>query len=416
MAAGSPFFNSLPLEEHGLEWVHPTVPMAHPLDDGTAVVLRRSVDETADGLDLDNKAYRKLMGPLVEKWDIIVDDLLSPFRRPPRHPFAMMRFGLTGMRSAKAVALNRFKGQRARAVFAGLGGHSMLPLERSFTAAFGLVLGIAGHAVGWPFARGGAHSVTLALASHLESLGGKIVTNTPVESIDDLPSNRAILCDITPAQMLKIAGHKLRGGYRRGLEKFRYGVGVFKIDYSLNGPTPWKAPEAALGGTVHVGGTLEAAIWENKHPEEPFVLVAQPSLIDDSRAPDGKHTAWVYSHVPHGTTFDMTDRIEAQIARFAPGFRDLILAKHVMPPLALQHYNANYVAGDSQRRRPGFRPVVHAADVALEPVLHTDEWYVHVLVVHATRRQRPRHVRPPRGALCPAGCLLKQCDREEAMK
>jgi phytoene dehydrogenase-like protein len=352
LGAGSPFFKSLPLEQHGLEWVHPTVPLAHPLDDGTAVVLSRSLDETAAGLGADAKAYRKLMGPLVEGWNDMVVDLLSPFRRPPRHPFAMMRFGLTGMRSVRSVAMKKFDGERARALFAGIGGHSMQPLERSFTAAFGLVLGTAGHAVGWPFARGGAHSITLALASYFESLGGEILTNTPVESIDDLPTSRAVLCDVTPAQMLKIAEQKLRGGYRRGLEKYRYGVGVFKIDFALDGPIPWTAPEAGKGGTVHVGGRIEdvaeaeAAIWNNKHPEKPFVLVAQPSLFDDSRAPEGKHTAWAYSHVPNGTTFDMTDRIEAQIERFAPGFRDLILAKHVRPPLALQEYNANYVGGD----------------------------------------------------------------------
>lgn len=352
LGAGSPFFKSLPLEKYGLEWVHPTAPLTHPLDNGTAVVLSQSVGETAVRLDADTDAYCKLMGPLVGDWDNMVGDLLSPFRQPPRHPFAMMRFGLAGMRSARSLAQSRFDGDRARALFAGVAGHSMLPLDKKFTAAFGLVLGIAGHAVGWPFARGGAHSITLALAVYLESLGGEIVTNTPVESINDLPTSRAILCDVTPTQMLKIAGQKLRGGYRRGLEKYRYGVGVFKIDYALNGPIPWKAPEAALGGTVHVGGTLdeiseaEAAIWDNKLPEKPFVLVAQPSLFDDSRAPEGKHTVWVYSHVPHGTTFDMTDRIEAQIERFAPGFRDLILGKHVLSPLALNDYNANYVGGD----------------------------------------------------------------------
>jgi len=352
LGAGSPFLQTLPLEQHGLEWVHPTAPLTHPLDDGTAVVLSQSVDETAAGLSGDAKAYGKLMRPLVKDWDNMVGDLLSPMRRPPRHPFAMTRFGLAGMRSARSLAQSRFDGDRALALFAGVAGHSMLPLHKKFTAAFGLVLGVAGHAVGWPFARGGAHAVTLALASYLESLGGEIMTNMPIESIDDLPSSRAVLCDVTPAQMLKIAGQKLRGGYRRGLEKYRYGVGVYKIDYALDGPIPWKAPEAALGGTVHVGGTLdeiseaEAAIWQNNHPEKPFVLVAQPSLFDDSRAPEGKHTAWVYSHVPHGTTFDMTDRIEAQIERFAPGFRDLVLGKHVMPPLALQDYNANYIGGD----------------------------------------------------------------------
>ena len=228
----------------------------------------------------------------------------------------------------------------------------MLPLDSPSTAAVGLVLGIAGHIVGWPFARGGAQSITKALASYFESLGGEIVTNWQVESLDELPENRTVLCDTSPAQLLKLAGEKLHGRYRRGLESFRYGVGVFKIDYALNGPIPWKAPETAWGGTVHVGGTLdeiaeaEATVWAGRVPERPFVLVAQPSLFDRSRSPDGSHTAWAYTHVPSGSTVDATQRIEAQIERFAPGFRDRILARHVMSPASMQEYNANYVGGD----------------------------------------------------------------------
>ena len=352
LGAGSPFFNSLPLAEHGLEWVHPTAPVTHPLDDGTTAVLHRSVSETADGLDSDAEAYRRLMGRLVEDWDETVEYLLSPFRRVPRHPLAMARFGLTGIRSVEAVALGRFRGEKARALFAGIGAHSMLPLDRPSTAAVGLVLGIAGHTVGWPFARGGAQSIARALASYLESIGGEILTDWQIESLDDLPESRAVLCDIPPAQLLEIAGDRLRGSYRRRLVAFRYGVGVFKIDFALDGPIPWKTPETAWGGTVHVGGTLEemaeaeATVWAGKVPERPFLLVAQPSLFDGSRVPDGKHTVWAYTHVPHGSTFDATDRIEAQIERFAPGFRDLILAKHVMTPAALQEYNANYIGGD----------------------------------------------------------------------
>ena len=361
LGAGSPFFKTLPLAEHGLEWVHPVAPVTHPLDDGTAAALNRSVSDTADGLDADAAAYRKLMGPLVAGWDRSVDYLLSPFRRMPPHPISMARFGLTGIRSVESVARGRFEGERARALFAGIGAHSMLPLDRPSTAAVGLVLGMAGHAVGWPFARGGAQSIARALASYLRSLGGEIVTNRRIESLDELPDSRAVLCDISPAQLLEIAGDRLDGRYRRRLESFRYGVGVHKVDFALDGPVPWKAPETAWGGTVHVGGTLdeiaeaEATVWEGKVPERPFVLVAQPSLFDDSRAPSGQYTVWAYTHVPSGSTFDATDRVEAQIERFAPGFRDRILGRHVMTPASLQEYNANYVGGDINGGAQDFR-------------------------------------------------------------
>ena len=352
LGAGSPFFNSLPLAEHGLEWVHPTVPVTHPIDDETTAVLHRSVSETAEGLGSDADAYRKLMGPLAADWNGSVEYLLSPFRGVPKHPFAMARFGLTGIRSVDSLARSRFEGKMARALFAGIGAHSMLPLDRPSTAAVGLVLSIAGHAVGWPFARGGAQSIARALASYLESLGGEIVTNWEIESLDELPDSRAVLCDISPAQFLEIAGGRLRGAYRRRLESYRYGVGVYKIDFALDGPVPWKAPETACGGTVHIGGTLEeiaeaeATVWAGKVPERPFLLVAQPSLFDDTRAPEGKHTVWAYTHVPSGSTFDAADRIVAQIERFAPGFRDLILARNVMTPAALQEYNPSYIGGD----------------------------------------------------------------------
>ena len=352
LGAGSPFFNSLPLAEHGMEWVHPTAPVSHPFDDGTTAVLHRSVTETADGLDSDAEAYRKLMGTLVTGWDDTVEYLLSPFRTMPSHPLAMARFGLSGIRSVESVAQSRFEDEPARALFAGIGAHSMLPLDRPSTAAVGLVLSIAGHAVGWPFARGGAQSIAQALASYLESIGGEIVTNWRIESLGELPRSRAVLCDISPAQLLEITGDRLGGRYRRRLESYRYGVGVYKVDFALGGPIPWKYPATAWGGTVHVGGTLaeiaeaEAAVWEGKVPERPFLLVAQPSLFDDSRAPDGKHTVWAYTHVPRGSTFDVTGRIEAQIERFAPGFRDRILAKHVMTQSALQAYNPNYIGGD----------------------------------------------------------------------
>ena len=351
LGVGSPFFSSLPLEDHGLEWVHPDVPMAHPFDDGTAAVLERSVDATAYGLDRDTAAYYKLMAPLVADWGDLVVGLLAPFRMP-RHPFVMARFGLQAIRSARGLARGTFKGERARALFAGLGAHSMMPLERPMTAAFGLVLGISGHAVGWPVARGGAQKISEALASYLKSLGGEIVTGAPVESIDELPDARAVLFDVTPRQLLRIAGSRLPDGYGRRLRGYRYGAGVFKVDWALDGPVPWKAPECAGAGTVHVGGTLdevaaaERAAWDGEHPERPYVLVAQQSLFDSSRAPEGKHTLWAYCHVPNGSTYDMTERIEGQIERFAPGFRDLVLARSAKGPGEMEEYNPNYVGGD----------------------------------------------------------------------
>lgn len=352
LGAGSPFFNSLPLREHGLEWVHPPAPLAHPLDGGRSVMLYPSISETASGLGVDGEAYRKLMGPLVSDWDRSAGYLLSSLRGRPAHPLAIARFGLRAMRSVRSIAQSRFAGECARALFAGVGAHSMLPLHRRFTAAVALLLCMSGHTVGWPFARGGAQSISDALASYLQTIGGEIATNWTVESIDDLPQSRVVLCDVTPSQLIEIAGRRLQGRYRRRLQAYRYGVGVFKVDYALDGPVPWRSTSVGLAGTIHVGGTMdeiakaESDIWAGKHPEKPFVLVAQPSLFDDSRAPPGKHTIWVYSHVPSGSMVDMTGRIEEQIERFAPGFRDRILARRVMNSAALQQYNANYVGGD----------------------------------------------------------------------
>lgn len=352
LGAGSPFFNSLPLREHGLEWVHPPAPLAHPLDGGRTVMLYPSISETASGMGVDGEAYRKLMGPLASDWDRSSGYLLSPLRGRPAHPLAIARFGLQAMRSVRSTAQSRFEGEGARALFAGVGAHSMLPLHRRFTAAVALFLCMSGHTVGWPFARGGAQSISDALASYLETIGGEISTNWTVESIDDLPQSRVVLCDVTPSQLIEIAGRRLQGRYRRRLQAYRYGVGVFKVDYALDGPVPWRSTSVGLAGTIHVGGTMEeiakaeSDIWAGKHPEKPFVLVAQPSLFDDSRAPPSKHTIWAYSHVPSGSTVDMTGRIEEQIERFAPGFRDRILARRVMNSAALQQYNANYVGGD----------------------------------------------------------------------
>ena len=351
LAVGSPFLSTLPLSEHGLEWIHPLAPLAHPFDDGTAALLERSVEATCETIGDDASAYRKLMAPLVADWDKLAVELLGPLR-PPRHPLALARFGLRAIRSARGLAEAVFRGERARALFAGTAAHSILPLERSLTAGVSLVLGISGHAVGWPMPRGGSQRISDALASYLRSLGGEIVTLTPVESVDELKPSRVILLDLTPRQLLRIADHRLPTRYRRKLQRYRYGPGVFKVDWALEGPIPWKATECARAGTVHLGGTIEeiaaaeGAVWKGQHPERPFVLLAQQSLFDPTRAPEGKHTAWAYCHVPNGSTFDMTDRIERQIERFAPGFRDLILGRSTMSPEGLEEYNANYVGGD----------------------------------------------------------------------
>jgi phytoene dehydrogenase-like protein len=353
LGLGSPFFRTLPLEQYGLEWIHPPALLAHPLADRTAMVLERSIEATGATLGGDAKAYEKLMEPLVANWEKIVDVFVGPLRLNVLwHPFAVVPFGLLAVRSAHSLAEQRFMGVRARAIFAGLCAHSMLQLEKSPSASFGLILAAAGHVVGWPFPRGGSRRITEALAAHLRSLGGEIVTGVEVTSIDALPSSRAVLCDLTPRQLLRIAGHHLPNGYKRRLERFRYGPGAFKIDYALDGLIPWKAEACQRAGVVHLGGTLleivasERQIWQGQPPDRPYVLVAQQSLFDTTRAPQGKQTAWVYCHVPHGSTFDMTTRIEAQLERFAPGFRDRVLARHVMNPVALEQYNANLIGGD----------------------------------------------------------------------
>jgi phytoene dehydrogenase-like protein len=351
LGAGSPFFRRLPLAEYGLEWIYPPVAVAHPLDDGMAVVLEQSIEATGETLGQDAAAYRKLIKPLVADWDKLAYEFLGPLRLP-RHPLAMARFGLLALRSARGLATHKFRGEQARALFAGLAAHAVMPLENMPTAAFGLVLGILGHVVGWPLPRGGSQKIADALAAYLHSLGGEIVTGRPINSIEELPSARAFLFDVTPRQLLRIAGNQLPAGYRRQLEKYRYGPGIFKIDWALDGPVPWRAEACSRAGTVHLGGTLaeiaaaERATWEGKHPEKPYVLVTQQSLFDSTRAPAGKHTLWAYCHVPNGSTVDMTKVVENQIERFAPGFRDRILARAVIPPARLEDYNANYIGGD----------------------------------------------------------------------
>lgn len=344
MAVASPCFEQFPLAENGLEWIQPGVPLAHPLDDGTAVILDRSIDTTAADLGADGEAWRRLMEPLVDAWPRIRHDLLGPLLRMPRHPLLMARFGIDALRPARALAESTFRGPRARALFAGIAAHSMLPLQARPSAAVGLALSICAHSTGWPLPRGGSQRIADSLAGYLRSQGGEIRTESPVTTLPDAP---IVMCDVSPRQLLALAGERFPASFRQALERFRYGPGAFKIDWALGGPIPWRAGKCGRAGTVHVGGTLEEiAAWESRYEGRPFVLVTQPSLFDPSRAPAGKHTAWGYCHVPNGSTTDMTEAIESQIERFAPGFRARILARHVMTPADLERRNPNLVGGD----------------------------------------------------------------------
>jgi len=349
---GSPFFRKLPLAQYGLEWIHPEVPLAHPLDDGSAVMLERSIDATCRGLGSDGSSYHRLMNPLVRRWNDLVPMILGPPLRVPRYPFLLARFGIIALLPARRLTAIFFKEQRAPALFAGIAAHSMLSLDSFLSASFGLVHGLFAHSVGWPVARGGSQKIADALAIHLRALGGRIITENRIEEIGALPSARATLLDVTPRQLLRIAGSCLPSRFKKQLQQYRYGPGVFKLDYALSAPVPWRAQECRRAGSLHIGGTMEeiaeseSSVAHGQIPERPFVLVAQPSLFDPSRAPEGKHTLWAYCHVPNGATFDMTDRIEAQIERFAPGFRDRILARHALTTADFEAHDANYIGGD----------------------------------------------------------------------
>jgi phytoene dehydrogenase-like protein len=368
MGVGSPFFRELPLAEHGLEWVHPPVLLAHPFDDGTAALLHRTTEETAAGLGADGSAYRRLMDPFVRRWLPLMQEALAPPLRIPRRPLLMARLGRLGLQSAVGLSRRHFRRDRARSFFLGIAAHAILPLDRSPTAAFGLMLAAAGHGAGWPVARGGSRAISSALASLLRSMGGRIRTGSPVRDVDDLERADAYLLDLTPRQVVEVAGHRLPSRYRERLEAYRYGPGVFKVDWALSEAIPWKAAECRLAGTLHLGGdgasiarSAEAAARGQVHGE-PFVLLAQPSLFDPSRAPAGRHTAWAYCHVPHGSTRDMTAAVEDQVERFAPGFRDTIMARHTFNTAQLQAHNANMVGGDvnagiQDLRQFLFRPV-----------------------------------------------------------
>jgi phytoene dehydrogenase-like protein len=353
LAAGSPFFSSLPLADYGLDWIHSPAALAHPLEDGTAVTLERDLNDAESALGADGKAWRRLMEPYARHWNEIAPEMLGPLPPLlPRHPFLLARFGLRSIQPARSLANRLFSNERTRALFAGLGAHSFLSLDEWLSTAFAMLLGAAAHAVGWPIPRGGAQAITNALVGHLSKIGGTVKTMTRVESAESLRDYEVKIFDITPRQLLHIAGDELTEGFKRKLKRYRYGPGVFKVDYALHQPIPWKSADCLRAATVHLGGTMaeigaaEKAVRSGRCAERPFVLLAQPSLFDSTRAPSGRHTAWAYCHVPHGSDFDMLERLENQIERFAPGFREGVLARHVLTPRKLEQMDANLVGGD----------------------------------------------------------------------
>lgn len=351
LGVASPFFRQLPLQSHGLRWIWSPAELAHPLDDGTAVMLYRDIERTAQQFGPDASAWKRIFQPLVDEWNPLVKEVFQPLHIP-RHPFVLARFGLRAMLPATLLAKTAFRGERARALFAGVAAHSALRLQAPLSSAFGLILAAAGHAVGWPIPQGGAQSISNALSSVLAEDGGQVITGDRVSDIAEIADYRVSMCDVTPRQFLNIAGDKLPARFRRALASYVYGPGVFKVDWALREPIPWTAKETASAITVHLGGSLdeiaesEQAAWNRKAPERPFILLAQPSLFDPTRAPNGMHTAWAYCHVPNGWTGSALEQIENQIERFAPGFRDCILARAVRNTSEMQRWNGNLVGGD----------------------------------------------------------------------
>jgi phytoene dehydrogenase-like protein len=373
LGVASPVLSDLPLADHGLEWVHPPTPAAHPLSGGRAALLERSIDATAEGLAPDARAWRRLIGPLADNWGDLTSSILGPMLRVPPHPVTLARFGTRAVWPATALARRVFDGEAARAMFGGLAAHAILDLGSPLTSSFGLTFAAAGHAGGWPAVKGGSQRLTDALASYLRSSGGEVVTGRRVASLADLPPARVVLFDLTPRQVVAIAGDRLDPGARRTLERYRYGPGSFKVDYALDAPVPWSAEGCRRAGSVHVGGSLdevaaaEREVARGRHPDRPFVLTAQPSMFDPSRAPAGRHTFWAYCHVPHGSPVDMTDAIEDQIERFAPGFRERVLARHAMFPTDLERHNANNVGGDVAGGSHGGLQLVGRPRLARDP-------------------------------------------------
>jgi phytoene dehydrogenase-like protein len=382
LCVASPFFRTLPLDDHGLEWVHPAVAMAHPLEDGTAAVLTRSLDETAEQMGVDCKAWRRVIGPFADGFSKLSEAFLGPVARPPRHPLVMARFGLAGMWPVSGLARRLFETEQARAALASMAAHALVPLDRPFTAAVGLLFAASVHGVGWPAARGGSARISEALERHFSSLGGEIVTGRAVRSLAELPHTRATLFDLSPRRILDIAGERLSSREAQRLSRFRYGNAAFKIDYALDGPVPWKADACQRAGTVHLGGTLEEVataerdVAAGRHPQRPFVLVAQQSLFDPTRAPPGKHTLWAYCHVPHGSNLDMTDAVEAQLERFAPGFHDLVLSRQVSSPADLEHYDANYIGGDIAGGSAAGLQMLFRPTMSLDPYRLGNDLYI----------------------------------------
>jgi phytoene dehydrogenase-like protein len=374
LGISSPFFAQLPLAQHGLDWIQPPAPVAHTFYDGSAVLLDRSLDAMDHQVGPDAAAWRALMEPFVRRRAQLFADALGPLK-VPRHPVLLARFGLVALPATTWLTRALFRAPRARALFAGIAAHATVPLNSPPSAAFGMILGIAGHSAGWPIPRGGSVSITRALLSYFRSLGGDLQTGAPVTALDELPPARAILLDLTARQLLRLDGTHFSPLYRKQLESFQYGLGTFKLDWALDGPIPWRAPQVHQAATVHLGDSLDEMDhnrrleWQGEHPERPFVLLVQPSLFDPTRAPDGKHVAWAYCHVPNGSTFDMTERIEAQIERYAPGFRDRILARHAFNAADLERHNPNLIGGDLNGGeanlaqlffRPALRPIPYA--------------------------------------------------------
>ncbi len=351
LGAGSPFFSSLPLREHGLQWIHPPAPLAHPLDDGTAVLLERDLGEAKAALGIDGESWVKLMRPFVEHWSEFAPEVLRPVLAFPKHALLMARFGMNALRSARTIA-RRFRSERTRALLAGLAAHSFLSLDAPLSGAMGMLMAVTAHAVGWPIPRGGSQALTSALCRYLSTFESTLKTSSRVESLATLSNYELILCDLTPRQLLKIVGGRLSQSYKRQLARYRYGPGVFKVDYALSSPIPWRASECLRAATVHLGGSFEEiaaseqALQNGRHTDRPFVLLAQPSLFDSLRAPEGKHTAWAYCHVRNGSNMDMLGKLEDQIERFAPGFRECVLARRGFSPADLESMDANLVGGD----------------------------------------------------------------------
>ncbi len=351
LALASPFFRSLNLEALGVDWIQPPICVAHPLDQDPAVLIHPSLETTVQGLADDGLAYQKLVGGFLPNWKELLEELLKPLGLK-RSPFLFLRFGTLALRPAASVARSWFKHDRAQGLFAGASAHAIFPLEYWSSAAFGIVMCLLGHAVGWPIARSGSQRIVDSMATYFQTLGGEIQLAAPVTNIAELPRAKAYLFDITPRQIADIASDILPAGYVNRLRAHKHGPGVFKIDWALKEPIPWRDSNCMKAGTIHVGGTLseiclaERTVWQGEVPDNPFVLVCQPSLFDNTRAPMGLHTAWAYCHVPNGCTVNMTERIENQIERFAPGFRDVVLARHTMAPADMESYNPNYVGGD----------------------------------------------------------------------